>query len=113
MHNAVFVQVIHCRQDLAEVAPHLPLLQTLLLTDPVHQVSSGAQLHGHVVAVLRLQSLEHTHRLVAATVPSWGDVASLPPAEQRCVDVEPSGGFVVLASCSSARTNPDELSSCR
>lgn len=61
MYDAVFVQVFHSRQDLSGVAAHLPLLQPLPLTDPVHQVSSSTQLHGHVVAVLRLQSLTHTH----------------------------------------------------
>lgn len=60
VHDAVFVQVLHRRQDLTGVASHLPLLQPLPLTDPVHQVSSGTQLHGHVVAVLCLQSLTHT-----------------------------------------------------
>lgn len=60
VHDAVLVQVIHRRQDLTGVAPHLPLLQPLPLTDPVHQVASGTELHGHVVAVLRLQSLTHT-----------------------------------------------------
>lgn len=67
VHNAVFVQVIHCRQDLPDVAPHFPLLQALLLADPVHQVSSSAELHGHVVAVLRLQSLKQAQELRQST----------------------------------------------
>lgn len=59
VYDAMFVQVLHCGQDLSGVTPHLPLLQPLPLTDPVHQVSSSTELHGHVVAVLRLQSLTH------------------------------------------------------
>lgn len=37
----------------------------------------------------------------------------LPQAEQLYLDVEPSDGFLVPASCSSAHTNPDELSFCQ
>lgn len=59
VYDAMFVQVVHRREDLTGVAAHLLLLQPLPLTDPVHQVSSSTQLHGHVVAVLRLQSLTH------------------------------------------------------
>lgn len=70
VHDAVFVQVIHRREDLAGVAPHLPLLQPLPLTDPIHQVSSGAELHGHVVAVLCLQSL--TRFLITDFIQSAG-----------------------------------------
>lgn len=54
----VFVQVIHCRQYLAGVSAHLPLLKPLTFTDAVHQIPSTAQLHGHIVAVLCLQRLQ-------------------------------------------------------
>lgn len=59
VYDAMFVQVVHRGEDLTGVAAHLPLLQPFPLTDPVHQVSSGTELHGHVVAVLRFQSLTH------------------------------------------------------
>lgn len=62
VYDAVFVQVFHRREDLTSVAAHLPLLQPLPLTDPVHQVSSCTELHGHVVTVLRLQGLRHTDK---------------------------------------------------
>lgn len=58
VYDAMFMQVLHCRQNLPGVAPHLLLLQPPLVTDSVHQVSSCTQLHGHVVAVLGLQSLQ-------------------------------------------------------
>lgn len=65
VHHAVLVQVIHRQQDLTGVASHLTFLQPPPVADPVHQVAAGAQLHGHVVAVLRLQSLtQETHTVL-------------------------------------------------
>jgi len=136
VYDAIFVQVLHCRQDLSGVAPHLPLLQPLPLTDPVHQVSSSTELHGHVVAVLCLQSLTQTVIHVHTNETSLFNSSKydspnfqskicicifvfvyyyffLPPTGLRCEDVGPSDECEVLSSCSSARMSPAVLFSCQ
>lgn len=54
-----------------------------------------------------------SHRLFALLFLITWVLLHLPPAELLYVDVEPSDEFLVRASCSSARTNPDELSFCQ
>lgn len=52
------MQVLHRHDQLAYVFLRVPLFQSFLLVDVVHEVSAGAELHHEVVAVLRLQDVQ-------------------------------------------------------
>lgn len=52
------MQVLYRHDQLAYVFLRIPLVQSFLLVDVVHEVSARAELHHEVVAVLRLQDIQ-------------------------------------------------------